>query len=102
MKSIAAGAYRTRAGALFLLITLVLTGCALYTSVAPCIMCAYAIRLARISLVVCGARGGDAPHVVSGHLVLTDERAAPNRPPPLVIRDVLAQECERVRDQHRA
>ncbi len=29
MKSIAAGAYRTRAGALFLLITLVLTGCAL-------------------------------------------------------------------------
>lgn len=80
----------------------VLTGCTLYTSVAPCIMCAYAIRLARISLVVCGARGGDAHHVVSGHLVLTDERVAPNRPPPLVIRDVLAQECERVRDQHRS
>ena len=36
-----------------------LIGYTLYTSVAPCIMCAYAIRLARISVVVCGARGGD-------------------------------------------
>src|SRR6476660_6413700 len=78
-----------------------LTGCTLYTSVEPCIMCAYAIRLARISVVVCGARGGDAGHAVSGHLVLTDAGVAPNRPPPLVIRDVLAQECERVRDQGR-
>jgi len=33
--------------------------------------------------------------------VLTDERVAPNRPPPLVIRDVLVQECQRVRDQAR-
>jgi tRNA(adenine34) deaminase len=78
-----------------------LSGCTLYTSVEPCIMCAYAIRLARISVVVCGARGGDAEHAVSGHLVLTDAGVAPNRPPPLVIRDVLAQECERVRDQGR-
>ena len=76
-----------------------LTGCTLYTSVEPCIMCGYAIRLARISVVVCGARGGDEEQAVSGHLVLTDERVAPNRPPPLLIRDVLAQECERVRDQ---
>ena len=78
-----------------------LSGCTLYTSVAPCIMCACAIRLARISVVICGARSGDGDDVVSGHLVLTDERVAPNHPPPLVIRDVLAQECERVRDQHR-
>jgi len=70
-----------------------LTGCTLYTSVEPCIMCAYAIRLARISVVVCGARGGDGGQAVSGHLVLTDERVAPNRPSPLVIRDVL-QECQ--------
>src|SRR6187455_3446894 len=68
-----------------------LTGCTLYTSVEPCIMCAYAIRLARISVVVSGARGGDAAQAVSGHIVLTDERVAPDRPPPLVIRDVLVQ-----------
>ena len=73
-----------------------LTGCTLYTSVEPCIMCAYAIRLARISVVVSGARGTDAGSSVSGHVVLTDARVAPNRPPPLVIRDVLAQECEGV------
>ena len=76
-----------------------LTGCTLYTSVEPCIMCAYAIRLARISVVVCGARGDDEGQPVSGHMVLTDERVAPNRPPPLVIRDVLVQECKSVRDQ---
>ena len=65
-----------------------LTGCTLYTSVAPCIMCAYAIRLARISVVVCGARAGDEGQAVSGHVVLTEPSVAPNRPPPLVIRDV--------------
>ena len=78
-----------------------LTGCTLYTSVEPCIMCAYAIRLARISVVVCGARGGGGGQAVSGYIVLTDERVAPNRPSPLVIRDVLVQECQRVRDQAR-
>src|SRR5688572_16934533 len=78
-----------------------LTGCTLYTSVEPCIMCAYAIRLARISVIVCGARGGDDGQAVSGHSVLTDERVAPNRPPPVVIRDVLVEECQRVRDQGR-
>jgi tRNA(adenine34) deaminase len=78
-----------------------LTGCTLYTSVEPCIMCAYAIRLARISVVVCGAREGDGRRGVSGHIVLTDERVAPNRRPPLVIRDVLVRECESARDQAR-
>jgi hypothetical protein len=32
-------------------------------------------------------------------VVLTDERVAPNGPPPLVIRDVLVKECESVRDR---
>ena len=76
-----------------------LSGCTLYTSVEPCVMCAYAIRLARISVVVCGARGADGERPVSGHVVLTDERVAPSRPPPLVIRDVLGQECRSVEDQ---
>ena len=78
-----------------------LTGCTLYTSVEPCIMCAYAIRLARISVVVCGARGDDGARAVSGHLVLIDERMPTNRPPPLVIRDVLAPECQTAKEQGR-
>jgi hypothetical protein len=32
-------------------------------------------------------------------MVLTEARVAPNHPPPLVIRDVLVQECESVRNQ---
>src|SRR6187200_2103910 len=78
-----------------------LTGCTLYTSVEPCIMCAYVIRLARISVVVCGARGGDAAQAAIRDLVLTDAQVAPRHPPPLVIRDVLVDECEIVRNQGR-
>ncbi len=79
-----------------------LTGCTLYTSVEPCVMCAYAIRLARVGVVVCGARGGDEGHAVSGHIVLTADGMAPNHPPPIVIRDVLAEECRRVKDDRRS
>jgi tRNA(adenine34) deaminase len=76
-----------------------LTGCTLYTSVEPCVMCAYAIRLARISSVVSGARGADDGRAISGYIVLTDPSVAPNRTPPLVIRDVLVQECLDVKDE---
>lgn len=78
-----------------------LSGCTLYTSVEPCIMCAYAIRLARIGVVVCGARGDDGAQAINGHIVLTNESVASNRPPTLVIRDVLVEECESVRAQGR-
>ena len=71
-----------------------LAGCTLYTSVEPCVMCAYAIRLARISVVVSGARSGDSNSAISGCAILTDGTLLPNHPPPTVIRDVLAAECE--------
>jgi hypothetical protein len=34
---------------------------------------------------------------VNGYMVLTDPHLAPHHPPPRLIRDVLADECERVR-----
>jgi tRNA(adenine34) deaminase len=71
-----------------------LTGCTLYTSVEPCVMCAYAIRLARISRVVAGARSTDATWALSGWHVLTSGDILPDRPPPSVIRDVLSRECQ--------
>lgn len=70
-----------------------LTGCTLYTSVEPCVMCAYAIRLARISTVVAGARSGDQESSARSPAALTQEHFVPNRPPVIFVRDVLADEC---------
>ena len=68
--------------------TLDLSGCTLYTSVEPCPMCAYAIRLARISRVVSGARTPESDGPWSGWDLLTDPDVLPRRPPPSVVRDV--------------
>ena len=78
-----------------------LNGCTLYTTVEPCVMCAYAIRLARIGVVVSGARSPDADAAWSGWHVLTTEALVPRRPCPRVVRDVLADACLAVLN-HRA
>jgi tRNA(adenine34) deaminase len=79
-----------------------LSGCTIYTSVEPCPMCAYAIRLARISAVVSGARPSGADYAISGYSVLTDASLLPNHPPPVVIRDVLADACRARLDERKA
>lgn len=71
-----------------------LTGCTLYTSVEPCLMCAYAIRLARVSTVVAGAKSGDVEASSKSLMALTDVNFVPGRPPVIFIRDVLADECK--------
>lgn len=76
-----------------------LTGSTLYTSVEPCVMCAHAIRLARVRVVVTGARSSDAERPVNGWTVLSSAEAVPDRPVPLVIRDVMARECLSVRQE---
>ena len=43
----------------------------------------------------------DGAQAINGHVVLTDESVVPNRPLPLVIRDVLVEECQSVRDKGR-
>jgi tRNA(adenine34) deaminase len=70
-----------------------LTGSTLYTSIEPCVMCAYAIRLARVSLVVTGARSPHPAASLNGWAVLTSSDAPPGRPIPVTIRDVMAEEC---------
>lgn len=72
--------------------TLDLSGCTLYTSVEPCVMCAYAIRLARVAAVVTGAGAADAECAVSGWTVLTSADVLLDRPLPLVVRGVMATE----------
>jgi len=71
-----------------------LSGTTLYTNVAPCMMCAYAIRLARISTVVTGAPEPGRSGRHSGRSVLTQPEAVANRPMPKLVEGVLAKECE--------
>jgi tRNA(adenine34) deaminase len=67
-----------------------LSGCTLYTSVEPCPMCAYAIRLARVGGVVAGARSTNRDAAWDGWSLLANRDILPNRPPPaLMIRDVI-------------
>jgi tRNA(Arg) A34 adenosine deaminase TadA len=73
--------------------SLYLTGCTLYTNVEPCVMCGYAIRLARVVVVVTGARSSDAEWTLNGWRVLTSGDILPDRPAPSVVRDVLSREC---------
>ena len=77
-----------------------LTGCTLYTSVEPCLMCAYALELARVSMVVTGARPGGAETGLNGCALLADPSVLPNRPAPLLVRDILACECLAVLMNH--
>lgn len=73
-----------------------LAGYALYTTVEPCPMCAYVIRLARISLVVSGTRSGNAEAATMADAILSNANLLPGRTPPLCIRGVLSAECEQL------
>jgi tRNA(adenine34) deaminase len=73
-----------------------LTRCTLYTSVEPCLMCAYAIRLARVGAVVTGAPSSDPEPALNGRIVLSNGDLLPDRPPPVVVRNVLSRECHAV------
>jgi tRNA(adenine34) deaminase len=73
--------------------TLVLTGCELYTTVEPCVLCSYAIRRTGITRVVFGIAAGQAGGVTSKHSVLTDDELVGFPPPPAIVSGVLAQQC---------
>lgn len=73
-----------------------LIGCTVYTTVEPCVMCAYALRLARIAMVVAGARSSQVERSVDGCRILSAPDILPDRTPPVLVRDVLAGECAAV------
>ncbi len=73
--------------------TLHLTGCTLFTTVEPCLMCSFAIRAARISRVVIGRL---VPHIggfSSKYPILTDPGIPGWSSPPLVATGLLEEEC---------
>lgn len=70
-----------------------LSGCTLYVSLEPCVMCAGAIVQARLDRVVFGARDAKAGAVESLYQVLSDNRLNHR---PQVVGGVLAEECGKI------
>lgn len=70
-----------------------LSGCILYSTAEPCFMCSYAIRQARITLVVFGRAAPGVGGVTSAHPILTDALIKNWNPPPNVVAGVLEKEC---------
>jgi tRNA(adenine34) deaminase len=64
--------------------TLDLSGCILYTTAEPCILCSYAIRETAVARVVIGAWVEDIGGVTSRHPILTDTEMPGWGPPPAI------------------
>lgn len=70
-----------------------LSGCTLYSTVEPCVLCAYVARRAGVSRVVYGVPAGQAGGLTSRYAILSDS-ALPGWPaPPEIVSGVLAEEC---------
>jgi tRNA(adenine34) deaminase len=70
-----------------------LTGCTLYVTLEPCVMCAGALVQARVDRVVYGAKDPKAGAVESLYQILGDARLNHR---PEVISGVLAEDCGRL------
>jgi tRNA(adenine34) deaminase len=79
-----------------------LAGCTLYTTVEPCVLCAYVIRRAGIARVVYGVPAGQAGGVTSRYALLTDQELAGWPPPPQIAAGVLAAECREILERSRS
>lgn len=70
-----------------------LSGCTLYTTVEPCVLCAYVLRRAGVSRVVYGVPAGQAGGSTSRYNLLADPELAKWPAPPEVTAGILAEEC---------
>lgn len=77
-----------------------LSGATLYTTVEPCVLCAYVARRTRIARVVFGAFAG-AVGAVAGTWPVLSGAAAFSGAPPDVRGGVLAEECNRLLGERR-
>jgi tRNA(adenine34) deaminase len=70
-----------------------LTGCTLYTTVEPCVLCGYALRRTGVSGLVFGMSAGQAGACTSEYAIVMDRTLSGWPPPPVVVSGVLEQEC---------
>ena len=73
--------------------TLDLSGCSLYSTVEPCVLCGYAIRRTGIAHVVYGVPAGQAGGCTSSYAILSDRELEGWPPVPEITAGVLADEC---------
>ena len=73
--------------------TLDLTGCSLYSTVEPCVLCGYAIRRTGIAHVVYGVPAGQAGACTSSYAILSDRTLDGWPQVPEITSGVLADEC---------
>lgn len=81
--------------------TLDLSGATLYTTVEPCVLCAYAVRQSRIHRVIFGVNAGALGGASGPYPLLTDATAFAGAAPPAVTAGVLAEECRRLLAERR-
>ncbi|HEX4499278.1 MAG TPA: nucleoside deaminase [Thermoanaerobaculia bacterium] len=71
-----------------------LSGCTLYTTVEPCVLCAYVVRRTGVSRVVYGVPAGQLGGASSRYAILQDPEIAGWPAPPEILAGVLAEECQ--------
>lgn len=79
-----------------------LSGCTLYTTVEPCVLCAYVARRAGVSRVVYGIPAGQAGGVTSRYALLSDLELTGWPAPPEILSGVLEAECRALLRERRA
>ena len=73
--------------------SLELSGCELYTTVEPCVLCSLAIRRTGIVRVTYGVAAGQIGGATSQYRLLTDGELTGYSAPPEIVAGVLALEC---------
>lgn len=79
-----------------------LSGCTLYTTVEPCVLCAYVIRRAGVSRVVYGVPAGQAGGVTSRYALLADLELTGWPAPPEILAGILEAECRALLEERRS
>jgi tRNA(adenine34) deaminase len=79
-----------------------LSGSTLYTTVEPCVLCAYVVRRAGVSRVVYGVPAGELGGATSRYAILEDPDLTGWPPPPEIVAGVLGEECLTLLRERRA